>query len=210
MRIYFDLDDTLYPSAYYAKLSRLNGIRAIISLGIDKTEEELYNILKQILKEKGSNYKYHFDELIKRIGIETNKEKYIAKAVMYYRLMKTAIMPYPETKNVLNYLNKKGYSLYLLSQGIKKKQWEKIFILGIEDYFENILIVKKKDVKLYKRLKKGIMVGDNPITDIEYAKKAGHITIRIKQGKRKRLKSNADFEIGRLSELKELIPKIQL
>ncbi len=204
--IYFDIDDTLFPSTEFAQKARENAIRAIISQGAPYSFEELYLELMKIVEEKGSNYGKHFDLLCERFDLKPI-ERYVSASVIAYHSTKYQMAPYPEVYHVLTMLKKKGYKLGVVSQGIPKKQWEKLIRLKLEWMFDNVYITERKSPEFYKTLEKGIVIGDNPETDILYAKIAGHRTIRVKRGKRKDQPSEADYEVKDLREVLSVIER---
>ncbi len=200
MRFYFDIDDTLFPSTEFSKLARKNAVRAMISMGLNYSERFLMEKLEEIIRDKGSNYSRHFDELCKTLKIK-KPSKFIAAAVAAYHDTKASIFPYPEVPYVLKTLNERGYELFVVSEGLEKKQWDKLIRLGLTYFFKKVYVTRNKTVKFYSKLKKGIVVGDNPLKDVEFAKKAGHIAVRVKRGKRAKMKSNADYTITDLRQL---------
>lgn len=200
MRFYFDIDDTLFPSTEFSKLARKNAIRAMISMGLNYSEKFLMQKLNEIIKERGSNYPKHFDELCKVLKIK-KPNKFIAAAVAAYHDTKSSILPYPEVPYVLKTLIEEGHELFVVSEGLEKKQWDKLIRLGLTYFFKDVYVTREKTTKFYSKLKRGVVIGDNPLKDIEYAKKAGHITVRVKRGKRVKMKSNADYTITDLRQL---------
>jgi len=51
--VFFDIDDTLYPSKAFATLARRNAVRAMLREGLDASEEEVYNALMDIVNKYG-------------------------------------------------------------------------------------------------------------------------------------------------------------
>ncbi|MEH2051230.1 HAD family hydrolase [Nostoc sp.] len=97
---------------------------------------------------------------------------------------------FPGVQSSLNSLKMEGYRLGLITNGRETLQKLKIRELGIEEYFEAILIseiegVKKPDAEIFNRaLKKlevraeqSVFVGDDPVNDILGAKNIGIKTI---------------------------------
>ncbi|MEM2948658.1 MAG: HAD hydrolase-like protein [Candidatus Anstonellales archaeon] len=199
-KIYFDIDDTLFPSTEFAELARKNGVRAMVEIGLDEDPEKLYSMLMEIVERMGPNYTKHFDELCRELGIK-KPAKYIAAAVAAYHDTKTSIMPFPEVPSVLLKLRESGHELYVASEGEEKKQWDKLIRLGLQWFFHGVFVTKRKSAHFFKTLQRGVVVGDHPIRDIEYAKTAGHIAVRVLRGKHAKEESRADYEIKNLKEL---------
>ncbi|MGB9719775.1 MAG: HAD hydrolase-like protein [Candidatus Anstonellales archaeon] len=200
VKIYFDIDDTLFPSTEFAELARKNSVRAMVEMGLDEDPERLYSMLMEIVERTGPNYTKHFDELCKELKIK-KPAKYIAAAIAAYHDTKTSIMPFPEVPPVLLKLREDGHELYVASEGDEKKQWDKLIRLGIHWFFDGVFVTKRKSMDFFKYIGKGVVVGDNPIRDIHYARMAGHITIRVLRGKHAEEKSDAAYEIKNLREL---------
>ena len=93
--IFFDIDDTLLPTTEFAERARKNAILAMIRMGLNQKPEKLYKLLINIIKQKGTNYPNHFNELCNKLKIRKNKAKYTAAAVMSYHSTKQSILPYP-------------------------------------------------------------------------------------------------------------------
>lgn len=199
-KIYFDIDDTLFPSTKFAELARKNGLRAMVEMGLDADPEELYPVLMEIVEKRGPNYPRHFDELCRMQGVK-KPARYIAAAVAAYHDTKTSIMPFPELPSVLLKLREDGHELYVASEGDEKKQWDKLIRLGVQWFFYDVFVTSRKSLGFYKSLEKGTIVGDHPVRDIEYARHAGHITVRVLRGKHANETSSANYEIKNLKEL---------
>jgi putative hydrolase of the HAD superfamily len=217
--ILFDIDDTLFPSSEFADLARRNAVRAMIGMGLKKSEDKVHSLLMEIIKEKGSNYTKHFDLLCERLNIR-NPARFIAAAVAAYHNTKTAIAPYPDAPKTLLDLRDKGYKLYIASNGKAIKQWDKLIRLRLALYFEDVFVSGEfgveKGIPFYRKILKKlntrsancIMVGDREDADISPAKKLGIITIRIKKGKHATAQSGADFEIDEISQITKILKSL--
>ena len=65
--ILFDLDDTLYNSSEFVEIARREAVNSMIDAGLNIEFEEAMDILNKIIKDKGSNYGKHFDDLVKAV-----------------------------------------------------------------------------------------------------------------------------------------------
>jgi len=217
--IIFDIDNTLYPSYEFAELARKNAIHAMIRAGLDISESELERELKKVIRERGSNYPNHFDDVLKKFEIK-NRAKFVAAAVAAYHDTKITILPFPEVPRLLLDLRDKGVKLYVASEGLEVKQWDKLIRLQIAQYFEEVFVVKTeeggKTVSFFKQLAKKInarpedclMVGDREDKDIIPAKKAGFKTFRVFRGPySKNKKTSADFCGKDLTALVKIVKK---
>jgi putative hydrolase of the HAD superfamily len=218
--VFIDIDDTLFPTSEFAELARRKAIRAMIEVGLNESQEMLYRKLIRIIKEKGPNYDHHFDDLCKELKVK-NKAKYVAAAIGAYHSAKSSIQPYPEVPRTLMKLKGEGYKLYVATNGTAVKQWDKLILLGVHMFFEEVFVSEsmgmEKNTKFFRKALKQIkarpeecvMVGDKPSIDLFPPKKLGMKTIRAMMGGRHTKKpGKADLEMGNFAELPKLLKKI--
>ncbi|MHA1751131.1 MAG: TIGR02253 family HAD-type hydrolase [Candidatus Helarchaeota archaeon] len=175
--IFFDLDDSLFDSTKLAEKARRSAIKAILDLGLtlEYDEEKCYEILLEVIDEFGSNYSYHFDQLIKRIdGISKLYSSEIgeflaikgmipppkmivqAAVIAYHNIKFTEIKPFDDVIPFFNDVKKfdKNLKICIITDGLPDKQYEKILRLKIHKYLNDIIIsdevgVRKPNPKLY-------------------------------------------------------------
>ncbi len=217
--IFFDIDDTLFPTSEFAELARRKAIRAMVEMGLEESQEKIYAILLKVIEEKGPNYPNQFDEVCKKLKVR-EPAKYVAAAVGAYHAAKTAIQPYAEVPGTLLKLRDEGYKLYIASNGTSVKQWDKLILLGISLFFEDVFISEsvgeEKSEHFFRSVIKRIgakpeecaMVGDKPSIDTIPAKKAGMKTIRVLLGKHKGEKGKANAEITNFAQLPKILKKL--
>ena len=219
--VLFDLDDTLYDSTSFVDRARREAIKMMIDAGLNATEEEAYNILQRIIKEKGPNYGHHFDDLVKAIEGHHNP-KIVTMGVITYHNVKFALLrPYPDTIKTLIELKKMGLKLGVVTDGITIKQWEKLIRLGIADFFDEVVTSEeyglgKPNIEFYRyALKKMnlkgeevVYVGDRMDNDIIPASKVGMHTIRILRGKYKDMEGRCKYEVKSLIEIVDIVKRL--
>ena len=153
--VFFDIDDTLYDTSGFARLARKAAINVMIDAGLPLSSDEAYKLLKEIIKEKGSNYDKHFNILTRRVFGE-EKPLLIALGMITYHNVKFALLRlFPKTPSTLIYLKSKGYHLGVISDGITIKQWEKLIRLGLHHFFDEVVTseeagVEKPDEKIFR------------------------------------------------------------
>ncbi|MFP3950255.1 MAG: TIGR02253 family HAD-type hydrolase [Candidatus Micrarchaeia archaeon] len=219
--VFIDIDDTLFPTAEFSELARRKAIRAMIEVGLDMDQEKLYRKLIRVIRKKGPNYDHHFDDLLKELGIK-EPEKYVAAAVGAYHAAKGSIQPYPEVPRTLLKLREQGYRLHVATNGTAVKQWDKLILLKVHLFFENVFVSEKmgmeKNVEFFRKALKRIqatpeecaMVGDKPEIDTIPPKKLGMKTIRAMMGGRHTKKpGKADLEMKNFAELPGLLKKLE-
>ena len=207
--ILFDIDDTLFSSTEFAEKARKNAINSMVGAGLPATRARAFFLLKKIIKQEGSNYPSHFDLLCKTLPPE-NPAKVIAAGVRAYHDTKRHISPYSKTFSTLKKLKTAGFVLCAATEGLPKKQWDKLIRLNLQNSFDHVFITAKKTPFFYAQIAKKLcispsnctMVGDNLQKDILPAKKAGFNTIRILKGKHQNKKARFSLQtassIGRI------------
>lgn len=217
--IFFDIDDTLFPTSEFAELARRNAVRAMIGMGLGQSEKKLSTSLLKIIRKKGSNYPKHFDELLREYKVK-KPARYISAAVAAYHDTKTSIQPFPETRRTLLKLKEKGHLLYIATNGRNLKQWDKLIRLGVALYFEDVFVSESEGIEKSKKFfdkileKIGanpgdcLMVGDREKADIIPAMKSGIRTVKMMQGKEKTKKTKAEFKIRKISSILRIAERL--
>jgi len=222
--IFFDIDDTLFPSTEFAALARRNAVRAMIEAGMKADSEKALVKLGAIVKKKGSNYDRHLNDLADYFG-HKNDYKVIAAGIAAYHNTKGSIMPFPEVPRTLLSLRDRGFLIYAATKGNALKQWDKLIRLGLHLIFHDVFVSEELGVekspefysKILKRLKlspsETVMVGDRLDKDIVASKEAGMFAVRVLKGKYAKEKQGklvgvrADCEIRDLNELLSILDK---
>ncbi|MHA1335310.1 MAG: TIGR02253 family HAD-type hydrolase [Promethearchaeota archaeon] len=159
----FDLDDCLFDSTGLSERARINGIKAMIKLGLNINEKYAIKIIHEIVNEYGSNFSKHYNYFIRRINQLDNKiklsfnerHKFIAAAVMAYHEEKIrSIKLYDDVEETLTKLRKMGIKTAIITDGIPVKQYEKILRLGIDNLIDLVVIsdeigIRKPNPKLF-------------------------------------------------------------
>lgn len=177
--VFFDIDDTLYDTSGFAKLARKAAIGIMIDAGLPLSSDEAYKLLREIIKEKGSNYDKHFNVLTKQV-LGREDPRLIALGMITYHNVKFALLRlFPETMSTLIYLKSQGYHLGVISNGITIKQWEKLIRLGLHHFFDEIITseeagAEKPDERIFQqaldrmgcKAENSIMIGNKFSEDI--------------------------------------------
>jgi len=209
--VFFDIDNTLYDSATLSKMARRNSVLAMIESGLDLPVEKVLADLGQIIEEHGSNYHWHYDELLKLYG--RCDAKIIAAGVVSYEHTKNAYLkPLPGVVPTLIAL-KKHYRIGAISNGLTLKQWEKLVGLRLHHFFDSVVTseecsCEKPAPEIYLtalksldiRPDEAVMVGDKYDVDIIGAQNIGMHGVWLKKDAPKN--SN---EINRFSDLIEVL-----
>ncbi len=201
--VIFDLDDTLYiekqfvfsglsaVSNFIKKKYKINSLKTFNDLKNYYTKKERVNILDFILKK---NNVFNKKNLIQLINI--------------YRSHKPNIKIDNKNKNILFKLSKKN-NIYLVTDGNKLVQKNKIEALKIKKFFKKIFITHQYAIKyskpslfcfnIIRKLEKCnwndlIYIGDDPNKDFLNLNIKKAITIRINQGRFKNISIEKKYE----------------
>lgn len=221
--ILFDIDDTLYDSTRQSTLARKNAIEAMIEAGLDVNKKKAEETLAKVIREYGSNYSNHFNKLLKKLGKKPNQRIIAAGIVAYHNTKFTYLHPFEDTLPTLLKLRDMGYKLGVITDGKSMKQWEKLIRLGLQHFFDTVVIseevgVEKPEKKIFAvacnklalKPQNCVYVGNHLGKDIAGANNAGMTSVRIMKGKHSETKPKTkteipNFEITKLGDLTKLI-----
>lgn len=223
--IFFDIDDTLFPTTEFAQRARWNAVKAMVAAGLDRSEQDVYQELSEVISEFTSNYGHHYDHLLKRLGGDavkgTNPALVIAAGVAAYHDTKfREIAPYEDVIPLLKDLHEADVLLGIITHGWTAKQAEKLLRLKVLPYLnpEAIFIseqvgISKPNPKLYSHALQAcgleparvLYVGDNPTHDIAPPAGLGMLTAWSSRAARKTLEETgveADHTIANFEQLR--------
>jgi putative hydrolase of the HAD superfamily len=213
--IIFDLDDTLIAEKKYVQ-SGFKFVSKKINKEFQKKkiEEKLNKILHKF--GRGKVFDIFFNNL--------TKKNFINQYVKSYRGHYPKIKLKVEAKNLLEKLKKKKFSVYLLTDGDKLAQRQKIKKLNLKKYFKSIYVTHeygKKNMKpslyCFEKIKKIekvqwaqiVYIGDNPKKDFVNLNSVGATTIRVLTGPFKNLKVQNKFDANfKIKNLKDINLKL--
>ena len=111
---------------------------------------------------------------------------------LFLQLLPARTILFPDTTEVLTYLQGKGYTLHLITNGFEKIQYSKLKNSGIRPFFTEIItsessgsIKPQKEIFYYAMNKAGalveesIMIGDSIEVDIMGALKVGMDQVHV-------------------------------
>ncbi|WML56516.1 HAD family hydrolase [Neobacillus sp. PS2-9] len=188
--------------------------------------ERLNNWLGHIQKEE---YISRFTELECRGYVWKDKvfqkliDEFKIKEISYDDLLKDYVkhfkyhcVSFPYVTEMLEELKSRSISLGLITNGLGKFQMDNIKALGIETYFQTILVsewegIKKPNPEIFKRAldslgvqpNESIYVGDHPDNDIRAARAIGMLGIWKKDAQWNH--ADSDFTIQGLEEIPPII-----
>ena len=216
--IILDLDDTIYDYIKFVKKGFENVAYFINKRTKLPRKKIFYDLIKIYNNESTTKV---FNILEKKYKIKIN----INKCISIYRYSFRYIKPYSDS---LFFLKKYEKEIYLVTDGNKLVQDNKIKFLNIKNFFKKIYktnqygvkynkpslycfdLIKKKENCNYKNL---IYIGDNPNKDFKNLNKVKSITIRIKKGIFKNLKvkkaNEAKYKCNNFYDADKIITKLK-
>jgi len=225
--VLFDIDDTLYDASLQIKNARLNAIRATIEAGLPVDIETGYQTLNKVVKEHGKYYNRHFNELLKKLGLKFDARVVAAGVVAYRETNLAFLKPYRDTIPTLLKLRVLGYELGVISDGPPVKQAQKLIQLGIQHFFDHVVISEEYEYKtitpklfeicLQKfdaKPNEVVFIGNEVDKDVLSANQAGVMSVRIMKGESrigepKSPEAKPKYEITKLSEIFNILETIE-
>ena len=220
MIIVFDLDEVLYDEKTYV----ISGFRAVSEF-LEKDEAIPKKIIFEYLKRRLKNGRERiFNDLLDNFRIYSQKN--LEKCISVYRTHTPKIKLYSDAKDCLKRL--KNYPLYIVTDGNKMVQKNKIKALNLENHVKKTILTSnygsrnsKPSTFCFQKIcdmektspTNLVYIGDDPHKDFVGLKREGFKTIRLFKGrfKNERLSKEfeADYKIKSLKEInEEFIKKI--
>jgi putative hydrolase of the HAD superfamily len=225
--VVFDLDDTLYDQQQYLR-GAFGAAAACLRLRFDLEEASILESLLEISKEKGSDSGKIIDDFVSAAGGADSGEAVGPAVEAFVSFVPRELIPYRESREVLEWLKRRRMKLGLLTDGRPKTQRAKIDALSIAGYFDAIVLSdeygrhrRKPDSMPYQRVLRDlrvgpeecVFVGDNPKRDFVGARKLGIRTVRVLTGEYRGIhlgdEFDADDSIESLAELPGLLDGIE-
>nr|XP_061806053.1 pyrimidine 5'-nucleotidase YjjG-like [Nerophis lumbriciformis] len=226
--VFFDIDDTLFPTSEFAQRARWNAVKAMVAAGLNASEQDVYTELSEVISEFTSNYGQHFDHLMKRLGPDptrgTNLALVIAAGVVAYHDTKfQEIDPFDDVIPLLKDLQQADLLVGIITHGWTGKQAEKLVRLGLIPYVDANAIyiseqvgISKPNTKLYLHAlekhnlepERVMYVGDNPSHDVAPARSVGMPTAWSSRAARKspaELGVEVDHSIANFEQLRVVL-----
>ncbi|NLC27619.1 MAG: HAD family hydrolase [Campylobacteraceae bacterium] len=214
--IVFDLDDTLYDEIGFVK----SGFQAVSEHFLPNDPNLMLDKMLETLKQHGRGKV--FDKTFEHFGLYSKQK--IKKALSIYRTHLPKIKLNDDAKKILEYYKKQNTPLYIVTDGNKIVQANKIKALNLDKWIKKAFITHRYGlahakpspycfIKIAKEEKVDYTdiayIADNANKDFVNIKKLGFRTVRIKQGMfqdaLKPKEFHAEQEIDSLCELKDML-----
>lgn len=223
--IAFDLDHTLYD--------RYGTLRSIAYLLKQRYKDRLNPVLSaaqigDMLVEVDKNHIYDgwpvmFEELLAR-GMFINPPSFEEYFAFFMGAFQKIAVPFPMVDGMLAGLQEQGYKVGLLTNGESIIQRGKVKLIGLEHSFDQILAgeemgIQKPATQPFEKMarclgcttEQMVYVGDNPLNDMEAARRAGCIPIWVKTSGKDWAFPEYEkprYEVNDILELPELLEQL--
>ncbi len=197
----FDLDDTLYEENSYVR-SGLREVALFSNRNFLVPFAEAYRLMEQEFINQGRT------NVFQKLKIwYPEVASSIEDLVDVYRNHTPNLKLYPDAEDLLNLLG--GESLFLVTDGSRETQWNKIQALHLESRFNKIFVTDEFDehaakpgIACFEMIKNYcesdwdnmVYIGDDPHKDFISLKPLGVRTVRVNRGRFKNLALGLDFE----------------
>jgi putative hydrolase of the HAD superfamily len=213
--VWFDLDDTLYPYARYARA----GLAAAADHIEAETGQGYHDELLEIYFRDGIT-QGTFDELVDRHDLPGGV---VDDAIEAFHSSTTPLEPYADTEAVLDALREE-YRLGVITDG--RGGHAKLERLGLADRFETVVVTdeldrSKADPRVFEHAFdklstapwSAVYIGDDPRIDFRLPNAFGMSTVRLRRGRYTDLEPagerfEPDTEIATLDELPAVLPEM--
>jgi putative hydrolase of the HAD superfamily len=221
--VIFDLDNVLYDERDYV-FAAFRSIARFLSGRSRFSEDEIYAKLVCDFQKKGSMYPWLFNDAVADFGLDQNL---IEDILRLYATVDEPLSLFAESENTLLGLRRLGLKLALVTNGGVRVQRNKIRLLGLEKFFDVVVLAReteggkdKPDPEVYRvALQKlgvgaeaALCVGDNPFTDFWGAKRLGIRTVRLLCGEFSTVHLSEEYEakvvLSYLGELLGVVERI--
>ncbi len=126
-----EIDNVLYDSNLLKGIAREWAITAMKEAGLPVDFDTAMEALMEIIREKGEDYPYHFNELMARLGLREDYRVITAGVVAYHDVKRAFLKPAPGIIDAVLAARERGFAVGVFSRGDPVKEWEKVLRLGV-------------------------------------------------------------------------------
>ncbi|RDD54212.1 MAG: hypothetical protein BA066_00230 [Candidatus Korarchaeota archaeon NZ13-K] len=138
-----ELDNVLYNSKLLKAIAREWAITAMREAGLPVDHERALGALMEVVREKGEDYPFHFDEMMERLGLRKDHRVIAAGVIAYHDVKRAFLRPLPGVMEIIVSARDRGFRVGVISRGNPVKEWEKVLRLGIHHAVHHIWVGKE-------------------------------------------------------------------
>lgn len=222
--VLFDLDNTLLDFMQMKRASIEAAVAAMIDAGMPVSRDEAFEEIYRLYDQVGIEHQQIFNLfLTQRFG--DIQYKWLAAAIIAYRRARDGVMvTYPHVRPTLVELLRRGLRLAVISDAPRLNAWLRLCQLDLHHAFDPVVTFedtgqRKPSARPFERAldmmgllpREVIMIGDWPERDMVGAGRLGIKTVFARYGDVKNVvQSGADFEIDDVSQIVQVIDRIEL
>lgn len=135
-----ELDNVLYNSKLLKAIARDWAVTVMREAGLPVDHETAVETLMEVVREKGEDYPFHFDDMMERLGLRKDHRVIAAGVIAYHDVKRTFLRPLPGVMELIMNARDKGFRVGVISRGEPVKEWEKVLRLGIHHLVHQIWI----------------------------------------------------------------------
>lgn len=220
MIVAFDLDDTLYPEESFVR----SGFRAVARTLRERwgvSEDEAFGVMWESLERRGRGTQ--FDDAVEHFGLAGRQS--VDQLIKVYRHHPPSITLPAESTVALEALRPRP--LYVVTDGHKIVQQNKIDALGIASYVEHAYLThrygirnRKPSVRVFELIMRRercqprdiVYVGDDPSKDFRGIRPLGMRTIRVGRDRDSgavRAAEDAERTVASIAEVPALVEALE-
>lgn len=220
--VIFDLDNTLVDFYRMKDEAVKYAVEAMIDAGLRIDKQKAYHKIFEIYEREGIEDQKVFDKFLMETLGYIDYKIHAAGIVAYRKAKHTALVLYPHVQYTLMELLKRGIKLGVVTDAPRIQAWTRLAQVGLHNFFDVVITFDdtgetkpspKPFILALEKLKvkpeEAIMVGDWPERDILGGAKIGMKTVFARYGDVFGTQnSGADYEIEDISELLEIVEKL--
>jgi putative hydrolase of the HAD superfamily len=217
----FDLDYTLWDQGYFPR-SFFDAVAYPVARRVHRSPALVAAVFHAALERLTLHHPRLFGAALEDLGVQDPLLE--AELVEQYHAHRPCLRPYPGTRELLAWLRKAGYRLFLVTDGHWETQRYKVEALGLAPCFEAMIFTDElagnqqkpspypflmAAVRLGLNPRQCVYVGDDPHRDFEGPRRIGIRTIGVSTGPFAKLPAQGnqapDERIEALQDLRGLL-----
>ncbi len=126
-----EIDNVLYDSDLLKGTAREWAITAMKEVGLPVDFDTALETLMEVIREKGEDYPFHFNEMMRRLGLKEDFRVISAGVIAYHDVKRAFLKPLPGVIETILAAREEGAKVGIISEGDPVKEWEKVIRLGV-------------------------------------------------------------------------------
>ncbi len=126
-----EIDNVLYDSNLLKGIAREWAITAMKEAGLPVDFDTAMETLMEVVREKGEDYPFHFNEMMAKLGLKRDYRVIAAGVIAYHDVKRAFLKPIPGIIDAILAARESGFRIGVFSRGDPVKEWEKILRLNV-------------------------------------------------------------------------------